>query len=388
MMKDLCFCTIASKNHLARVRVLTESLLAHHPDAEIFWLAVDSIENFVDPSKEKMKVIKAHTLKNVPNITEMFFKYNAFEASTAFKPFFIEYLLTTYNMRKLVYLDSDIYVTMNMDELSDQLRKFAIILTPHITKQLSLDDHYSNELLFLKYGIFNLGFIAIANVQEALNFLSWWKKRLWHFGLMNPAEGMGADQKWIDFVPYLFEKVHILKHPGYNVAFWNLHERRLSFSGRKILVNGELLRFFHFNSFYPDNFEAISKYQYRHRLISSPVSRYLLKLYKNILAQNGYNEICKWPYSYNFFDNGVEIPDRARRVYWELGNEVKRFGNPFETSKRNSFYEYYLSTVSTADKWIYRIISFGKKYEKCLRRFSQVEILAKKSLKFLTWLRS
>ena len=35
---------------------------------------------------------------------------------------------------------------------------------------------------------------------------------------------MFTDQRWIDFVPSLFDHF-ILKDPTYNVAYWNLHER-------------------------------------------------------------------------------------------------------------------------------------------------------------------
>jgi hypothetical protein len=359
-MKDLCFCTIASKIRLAHVRVLAESLLTHHPKAQIFFLLVDEIENFFDPRSlhKNIKLIKAGVLPNVPNITEMFFKYNAFEAATALKPFFCDYLLRTYNMKKLVYFDSDIYVTMNMGEVNDLLDEFSFILTPHITQLASANRLDFNELLFLKYGTLNTGFFGMANVQETLHFLSWWKDRLRHFCLMNPAEGLFVDQRWIDLVPSLFEKFHIIKNPGYNVAYWNLHERKLSFSGKKILVNGELLRFFHFSAFDPDNSEAISKYQSRPIVSNSSALRYLAGLYRNSLLKYGYKEISAWPYTYNSFDNGVEITEQARRVYWDLGDKVKKFGNPFKTAKKNSFFEYY----AKKQKGLNKVIQCCKKF--------------------------
>ena len=38
---------------------------------------------------------------------------------------------------------------------------------------------------------------------------------------------MFTDQRWIDFVPSFFDH-HILKDPGYNVAYWNLHGREVT----------------------------------------------------------------------------------------------------------------------------------------------------------------
>jgi len=384
-MEDLCFCTVSSKARLAHVNVLAESLSTYHPGAQIFCLLVDSIENFLDQLslKKNIELIKTSTLKNVPNFTELFFKYNAFEAATALKPYFCEHLFKTYNMRKLVYLDSDIYVTTNMDELNNLLEESSIILTPHITTQLPSDGFQPDELTFLKAGAFNTGFIGISNMQETLNFLSWWKNRLWLFGISSVAEGMFVDQKWIDLVPSLFDKVYILRNPGYNVAHWNLHERKFSVSGEKILVNSELLKFFHFSGFDPNDIEVISKYQTRYRLVHFPELRTLFELYKRLLLGNGYNTICNWPYSYNFFDNGRKIPDRARRVYWSLGDKAKKFGDPFATGKKNAYGKYYAKIFPMRHRNIDRMIKFGKRYKKFLRKFPRLEMRARKFYAFL-----
>ena len=37
----------------------------------------------------------------------------------------------------------------------------------------------------------------------------------------------------------------------------------------------------------------------------------------------------KWPYAFGAFDNGAKIPDLARALYSQFGDEVARFGNPF-----------------------------------------------------------
>ncbi|MFX1237850.1 MAG: hypothetical protein ACFE8P_09040, partial [Promethearchaeota archaeon] len=327
-MDDLCFCTVSSKARLAHVNVLAESLTTHHPGAQFFCLLVDNIEKFLNKLslKKNIELIEAPTLNNVPDFAELFFKYNAFEATTALKPYFCEHLFETYKMKKLIYLDSDIYVTAKMDELDDLLEKYSVILTPHITRQLPLDGFQPNEITFLKAGVFNTGFIGLSDVPEALDFLSWWKKRLWLFGISSIAEGLFVDQKWIDLVPSLFDKVYILKNPGYNVGHWNLHEREFSCTGEKILVNGKLLKFFHFSGFDLNDIEAISKYQSRYKLTNFPELRALFELYKKLLVENGYKTVYKWPYSYNFYDNGSKIPDQARRFYWSLGDNAKKFG--------------------------------------------------------------
>src|ERR1017187_7472506 len=53
---------------------------------------------------------------------------------------------------------------------------------------------------------------------------------------------MFVDQKWINLAPCFFENVKILKQPGCNMAFWNLHERHLSSEGGVQCVSKRLLR--------------------------------------------------------------------------------------------------------------------------------------------------
>jgi hypothetical protein len=390
-MEDLCFCTVSSKARLAHVNVLAESLATHHPGAPLYCLVVDSVEDFLDQLslKKNIVLIKASILKNVPNFTELFFKYNVFEATTALKPYVCDHLFKTYNMKKLVYLDSDIYVTAKMDEFNNLLEEFSIILTPHITKELPCDGLRPDEITFLKAGAFNTGSIGMAHTQETLNFLSWWKNRLWSLGISNAEEGMFMDQKWMDLVPSLFDKVYILRNPGYNVAYWNLHERKFSFLEGKILVNNELLKFFHFSGFDPGDSDVISINQNRHKLVQFPEVRTLFELYKKLLIEHGYNTIRTWPYSYNFFDNGSNIPDRARRIYWSLGDKAKKFGNPFATSKKNSFWKYYKKRLPMRYRGLDGAVEFGKRYKKFLIKFPRLEVRARKFKVFLeSWMSS
>ena len=48
-------------------------------------------------------------------------------------------------------------------------------------------------------------------------------------------------------LPAFIDRVHVLRHPGYDVAYWNLSQRRVSRDGDRWLVNGQELRFAHFS---------------------------------------------------------------------------------------------------------------------------------------------
>ena len=71
----------------------------------------------------------------------------------------------------------------------------------------------------------------------------------------------------------------------------------------------------------------------------------LFQHYRDLLLESGFETTAQWPYAYDRFDNGVKIPDVARRLYARLGSEVKRFGNPFHAAGPGSFFHWLNSGV-------------------------------------------
>ena len=51
-------------------------------------------------------------------------------------------------------------------------------------------------------GLFNLGFICVG--PTALPFLDWWHERLRLDAVVDPANALFTDQRWVDWVPSLF----------------------------------------------------------------------------------------------------------------------------------------------------------------------------------------
>ena len=72
---------------------------------------------------------------------------------------------------------------------------------------------------------FNLGFICVG--RGAVPFLDWWHERLRVDAVVDLANVLFTDQRWVDWVPSLFAADVIDDH-GMNVAYWNLHERPLT----------------------------------------------------------------------------------------------------------------------------------------------------------------
>ncbi|THF79052.1 glycosyltransferase family protein [Cohnella fermenti] len=331
-------CSIISKNYLAHARTLAQSFLRHHPTGKAFILLTDEGEGQIPAQGEPFEWVYVRDI-GLPDADSLRFRYDVVEFNTAVKPFLMEYLFVSRGVDKLVYLDPDILITQRMDELFRLMDRTSIVLTPHILTPMKDDGLRPSETDLLQAGIYNLGFLALTRSAEAMRLLGWWKARLLAYCLMKPESGYHVDQRWMDFVPALFENVHILKSCGYNAAYWNLHERTVASEDGMFLVNGEPLLFYHFSGFTAD-LSQISRHQTRFSWEQVPGLRPLFLQYARRLAENGHATLSSLGYTYGFFDNQVRIPPFVREVYRKLGEEAKRFGNPFATLDPGGFYQW------------------------------------------------
>jgi glycosyltransferase involved in cell wall biosynthesis len=336
--EPLAVCTIVSKNYLAYARVLAESLRQHHPDSQFFVLLVDRVDGHFDPRAEPFCLVEIEHLP-IPDVARFCFQYNVVELNTAAKPYFLAHLFEKYGLRKVVYLDPDIMILHDLHKLSALLDEHAIVLTPHMLAPLD-DQRHPNELDILKSGAYNLGFIALANQPVTHQFLHWWQQRLYTGCQANFARGLFVDQRWIDLVPGYFAGVHVLRDPGYNVAYWNLHERAVTMRDGQPFVNDGPCYFVHFSGYDPTDPQRVSKYQERYTMADVGDAVQLFDRYGDRLLAHGFDTTRRWPYTFGSFDNGIKIPDLVRRIYLKLGDEAARFGNPFTTSGEDTFFRW------------------------------------------------
>lgn len=333
-------CTIASKNYLGMVRVLAESIRRSNPGTPVYVLLVDRVENKFDPANEPYHLVIVDELDNIPNASHVFFKYDPIELNTAVKPYFLEYLFRKFGVEKICFFDPDIMVFAGLENIWKLMESHSMVVTPHITAPYQ-DELHPNELEINLAGVFNLGFIGLANTPTSAEFLTWWQTRLYDYCYMDPANGMHVDQNWVNFAPVMFADVFILRDPAYNIAYWNLHERgrRLRFENDRLFIDHRPASFYHFSGLDPDQIDMISRHQNRFTLADFPNLRPLFAYYRDLLRHSEYAMIKKWSYAFGQFDNGVRIPPLARVLYGRLGREqVRSFGDPFATKGPHTFF--------------------------------------------------
>lgn len=324
---EFAACTIIAKNYLGMARVLAESFQKHNPGCPFFVLLLDPVDGYFAPEKESFRLLETRQLA-IPNLESFLFKYSILEASTAVKPTLLKKLFAEHDVQKLIYLDPDILVLSSLKELAALLGEYSVVLTPHITRPYP-DAAKPGDHDILQAGSYNLGFIGLQNTAVTQQLLNWWEDKLYHHGLVAFDRNMFVDQRWMDLAPALFGDIKILREPGYNVAYWNLHERQVSLQGEQVLVNGNPCRFFHFSGFNPEDMSVVSKHQNRFKMRELGDTKSLFARYRDLVLDRNWKESKNWPYTYDFFDNGIRIPESARRLYWSLGEQAEGLGDPF-----------------------------------------------------------
>ncbi len=252
------------------------------------------------------------------------------ELNTAVKPWLIQRLFKQESVERVVYLDPDIRLYAPMTEMQRLLDDGALMtLTPHLLAELD-DDHRPDDADILRAGCYNLGFLAVSRHRELPSFLSWWQNKLTYDCRVDLEEGLFVDQKWMDLVPGLFSDVAILRHAGYNVAYWNLNHRSVHIHADRPRVGNVPLVFFHFSGLDPLAPAALSKHQDRFRLKDLRDCGVLVKDYCQEVIDNGWKACKSWPYAFGALTNGVPIAASMRRYYRSHPETARSVGgDPF-----------------------------------------------------------
>ena len=291
--------TICTTSHLPRALTLAESMAEHAPDFFFFLILIDPLTPAVRRViSADRRIVPIDSLK-FDFLEALKKRYDPAEISFLLKPFAFRYFFERFpQSRFAVYFDSDVMIYHPIRRIETFLDTHDVVLTPHLLRPYGFDGKTPNEFDTLRTGYFNMGFAAMANRPSTLRLLDWWQERMVHHGHANRTIGLSADQFWMTFSPYYFDKIFIDHHPGMNVAYWNLHERNLSESGGMTFVNGEHpLIFFHFSGFNPQEPCHICDPLFfnRFEIARQSVLRRLSHQYAQRLLANQYRALSRVP---------------------------------------------------------------------------------------------
>jgi hypothetical protein len=191
-----------------------------------------------------------------------------------------------------VYLDADILVVGCFDEIFQMLNRYSFVLSPHWLRPELVENSDVSVNNIVDLGIYNGGMWGIRQ-KGGKDVLGWLMRVLPTFGFDDRKSGMFVDQKILPLAAQLFiHQFGCIEHPGYNVGYWNLHERVINKEGNRYMINGEPAIFFHLSGFsagHPETFSRHSSWNFeRLPILRDIVSEYLSYIPAELASENGY----------------------------------------------------------------------------------------------------
>lgn len=296
--------TITRGESIHKAVLMAKSVKIHMPDTCV---VVCVIEEKLYPGIETYFEYFDHVVfaKDIgfSNFHRFIFKYNSSQSTPAVKPQFLKYLLNTYaNHNQIIYTDPDLIVFSPFKELIDLLDKSSIVLTPIYLEPSDIKD-ISREFECMTNGTFHSGLIGLTRTNEAMRFTNWWANVI-ELDYTDPINNSFLDKQWLDFIPSFFDGVTILKHPGYNVGFWNSHE-----AGRQMIREQEQYKGVH-SPLRCFNFTGIDSYDSAWNSSIDSLKHDYLEWLANL------GGLSQKVWSYDFFFNGEKILEE-HRIYFK-----------------------------------------------------------------------
>lgn len=328
--------TVACANYLAPARALAASAKEHLRDhLFILCLVEREVERFSRFTSEFDRIVSPANL-GVDDLSRLLFGLDVIEASTAIKPALLRHAFETIpDAQEVIFLDPDMLVFRDFEEVWHGLVEKPVLLTPHVVdNEPTYQGTRDNLLRALKYGIFNLGFLAMRRNQATHDLLAWWTEKLNWFCFREPQSGVFVDQLWMNLAPCLFD-VGILKSRAFNVANWNVEGRQLHRSADgSYQVGHEALALYHFSGIFENKDLRFLK-----PVLRSGHPYYDLRAeYLALIDDYDHRELKEHPWSYSTFHSGEVIEHRSRLAYRRMPHGFRRHDvDPY--SLDNAFFD-------------------------------------------------
>jgi hypothetical protein len=284
------YITYFDQRYLPRALVMLRSLRRHDPEARVFplcfdALAFDVVSSLADPMIAPIEAAALIAFEpRLPDCAER----GRWAFYATHKPLLPLYVFAQHpELAALAHIDADTWFFAAPAPLYAELGDASVGLSPH---RLSPPyEHYE------VYGKFNAGFIYWRHDETALRCLEDYRADClsWCYNRVEP-DGRYMNQGYLTTWPDRYPNVHVLQHPGANLAFWNIARHHLA-EKPSLTADGEPVVFYHFSNLYQDR-NRVWRTQYaglgpQHRL----VLRALYHPYLSEIEKTDRQLRCRWP---------------------------------------------------------------------------------------------
>lgn len=248
------FLTFYSNSFKSRAQVLLNSLNQYHPNDKVFAFELNNpteIGSYVQ-GLAKMRIAKM-----------------------------IEILEQNKDIDKLVLLGADCELFDSIDHLNLMLDRYDCVITPHVTSPLPNDNQSPTMFQIYQTGHANADVFAIRNNENGISILKWLSEQDMKDDKQN---GIFYEQTWMSALPFIFDRVGIIRNEGYNVAYFNIIERELNKENDKYYVGNFPLVIAQYSGYVKGKPEIMAKYQTRHKELPEVVLEFF-KRYDILIDQ-------------------------------------------------------------------------------------------------------
>ena len=242
------FCTIVTKTRLYQGLALLTSL--NQVMGDDFILFVHCID------EASYKLFKKIEAKNVSFIREKKLderirmvkaERKIHEYCWTLKPVICEYVLTSYpSVKRITYLDSDLFFWSDPRQIFKNQPDCSVLLSIEEKYHPNINPRIVQRKSKIT-GIYNSGFISFKNDDSGVQAVKWWKEKCMEGCRIAPEEGLFGDQKYLDDLSTLFLSCCDITTPGVNIGPWNVLKYQFFNVNDSILVDENLLIFYHFS---------------------------------------------------------------------------------------------------------------------------------------------
>jgi hypothetical protein len=235
------------QRYLARALVMLRSLRRHDPAAAIFPLCFDPVSADIVAALRDPGIVPV-----VPRLLSAFEprlagcagrgRWEFYATHKAILPLYV--LAQNPGIGTIAHIDADTWFFSSPAPVFDELAAASIGLSPH-----RFSPAFEQAII---HGAFNAGFVAWRHDATGLRCLEEFREDClaWCFNRTEP-DGRYMNQGYLTKWPARYPNVHVLRHPGANLAYWNIAGHRLA-PGTPPTVDGEKLIFHHFSNIHRD----------------------------------------------------------------------------------------------------------------------------------------
>lgn len=238
------YCTYFDSRYLSKGLATFHSLCQYSDDFLLWVLALDPQcdEELRRIADARLRVVSLAVLeKSCPDLKNCRRTRSLIEFYFTCSPVFIHFVLDKLKAGEAVTkIDADCYFFASPELIHEKEEDCSLAITPH-----RFASHAKEKEI---YGRFNVGWVTIRKNPTGTRCAEVWKKKCLRWCFDKPEKHRFADQKYLDEWPSRYRNVQILDKPGINQAPWNSEGSTFHETGDELLVDGQVLIFFHFHS--------------------------------------------------------------------------------------------------------------------------------------------